>query len=170
MFEIWFRGGRGDRDRSSNTRSEPLNPVFSLHREMNRLFDDVFRDFGGSSFGAGRGSWPSLDVDETEKEYLVTAELPGLEEREVEVLFQDGVLTIRGEKKLEKEWGNRTYSERYYGRFERQITLDRQIDEGAIAAKFRNGILKVSIPKSVHSDSFERRELNACSLAIQAKG
>jgi len=92
-----------------------------------------------------------MDVEETDKEYRVTTELPGLEERDVEVLFQDGILTIRGEKKVEKDAGNRTFSERYYGRFERQISLDRDIDESTINATFRNGILTVTAPKSAQA-------------------
>ena len=144
----WYRG---DRERSLGTRSEPMSPVVSLHREMNRLFDDVFRGFEGPHFSGNRGSWPSMDVEETDKEYRVTTELPGLEERDVEVLFQDGILTIRGEKKVEKDAGNRTFSERYYGRFERQISLDRDIDESTINATFRNGILTVTAPKSAQA-------------------
>jgi HSP20 family protein len=123
---------------------------------MNRLFDDVFRGFDDSRLSAGRGGWPSMDVEETEKEYRVTAELPGLEERDVEVLLQDGLLAIRGEKKLESENRHRTYSERFYGRFERQITLDRDIDESAVNATFKNGILTVTVPKSAHA--VERRK------------
>jgi len=87
-------------------------------------------------------------VDETEKEYRVIAELPGLEERDVEVLLQDGVLTVRGEKKLESETRNRSYSERFFGRFERQISLDRDVDENAVKATFRNGVLTVTVPKN----------------------
>ena len=142
---------QGDRERSPSTRSEPMSPVVSLNREINRLFDGVFRGFESSQFGGARGAWPNVDVEETDKEYRVTAELPGLEERDVEVLLQDGVLTVRGEKKVEKEAGNRTFSERYYGRFERQIALDRDIEESAISATFRNGVLTVTAPKSAQS-------------------
>jgi len=95
---------RPDRERNASGRSESINPVLSLHREMNRLFDDVFRGFENSPFGA-RQSWPSMDVEESDKEYRVTAELPGMEERDIEVLLQDGILTLRGEKKVEKESG-----------------------------------------------------------------
>ena len=142
---------RGDRERSPSTRSEPISPVVSLHREMNRLFDDVFRGFENSHFAGARGAWPSVDVEETDKEYRVTAELPGLEERNVEVLLQDGFLTVRGEKKVEKEAGNRTFSERYYGRFEREVALDRDINESAVSATFRNGVLTVTAPKSAQA-------------------
>jgi HSP20 family protein len=114
---------------------------------MNRLFDDVFRGFDDSLFWGRRGAWPSVDVDETEKEYRVTAELPGLEEGDVEVLLQDGLLTLRGEKKHETESRNRSYRERFYGRFERQITLDRDVDDSAVKATFKNGVLTVRVPK-----------------------
>jgi HSP20 family protein len=124
---------------------------------MNRLFDDVFRGFDDSRFFGGRAGWPSMDVEESEKEYRVTAELPGLEERDVEVLLQDGLLTVRGEKKLESENRNRTYSERFYGRFERQITLDRDVDETAVNATFKNGILTVTIPKSARAVERSKR-------------
>ena len=88
-----------------------------------------------------------MEVEETEKEYRVTAELPGLEERDIEVLLQDGVLSLRGERKVENETRNRTFSERFYGRFERQISFDRQVDEEHVDATFRNGVLTVTVPK-----------------------
>ncbi len=148
---------RGDRERRPTTRSDSISPVVSLHREMNRLFDDVFRDFDDSRLFGGRSGWPSMDVEESEKEYRVTAELPGLEERDVEVLLQDGLLTVRGEKKVETENRNRTYSERFYGRFERQISLDRDIDESEVNATFKNGVLTVTVPKSASAVERSKR-------------
>ena len=91
----------------------------------------------------------------SDKEYSVTR--PGLEERDVEVLLQDGLLTVRGEKKLESENRTRTYSERFHGRFERQITLDRDVDEAAVNATFKNGILTVTVPKSARAVERSRR-------------
>jgi HSP20 family protein len=153
---------RGDRERSPVTRSDSLSPVLSLHRQMNRLFDDVFRGFDDPRLWGGRGGWPSVDVEETEKEYRVTAELPGLEERDVEVLLQDGLLTVHGEKKLETEARNRSYSERFYGRFERQITLDRDVDDGAVNATFKNGVLTVTVPKNARAvERTKRIPINA---------
>ena len=160
---------RGERERSPATRSDSLSPVMSLHREMNRLFDDVFRGFDDSRLLAGRSGWPSMDVEETDKEYRVTAELPGLEERDVEVLLQDGLLTVRGEKKLESENRNRTYSERFYGRFERQITLDRDVDEGAVNATFKNGVLTVAVPKSARAvERSKRIPINAGKTEVKS--
>jgi HSP20 family protein len=153
---------RGDRERSPATRSDSLSPVVSLHREMNRLFDEVFRGFDDSRLWGGRGAWPSVEVEETENEYRVSAELPGLEERDVEVLLQDGLLTVRGEKKLETEAQNRSYSERFYGRFERQITLDRDVDDGAVNATFKNGVLTVTVPKNARAvERTKRIPINA---------
>ena len=132
---------RGDRERSPTTRSESLGPVVNLHHEMNRLFDDVFRAFDTSRWAGGQGAWPSIDV----------------EERDVEVLYQDGVLTLRGEKKLEKETNDRSVRERFYGRFERRVSLDREIDEEAISAVFRNGVLAVTLPKSAKAVEKSKR-------------
>ena len=147
---------KGDRERTS-AQSGSLGSVVNLHREMNRLFDDMFRGFDATGFFGGRGNWPSTDVEETDKEYRITAELPGLEERDVDVLLQDGVLTVRGEKKSESENRNRTYSERFYGRFERQIPLALDVDDSAVSATFRNGVLMVTVPKSARAVERSKR-------------
>ena len=133
-------------------RGEETNPFLTLHREMNRLFDDVFRGFDVTPFGSDRFSdramgWPKLEVSETEKDVTVTAELPGLEEKDVEVELANGVLAIRGEKKTEMEDKERLFSERYYGRFERRIPVD-DVEQDKVAASFKNGVLTVTLPKS----------------------
>jgi HSP20 family protein len=124
--------------------------MFTLHREMNRLFDDVFRGFDMPVFSGLNGAWPLIEVEDADAEYRVSAELPGLEEKDVEVLVQDGVLILRGEKRAESEDRSRAFSERVYGRFERRLALD-GIDEDRIQAKFRNGVLTVIAPKSARS-------------------
>jgi len=128
------------------------DPFLSLHREVNRLFDDVFRSFGSNlptfdsaSFGSG---WPSVEVSDGEKEIKVTAEVPGLEDKDIEVLLGDGVLTLRGEKRSETTDKDKQFSERFYGRFERRIPLGCEIQEDNVVAQFRNGVLTVSLPKS----------------------
>jgi HSP20 family protein len=135
---------------------------------MNQFFDDMFRGFDDFQFFGGRSGWPSLDVEETDKEYRVTAELPGLQERDVEVLLQDGLLTVRGEKKIESENRNRTHSERFYGRFERQISLDRDVDENAVSATFKNGVLAVTVPKS--AQAVERRKRIPINADVKFEG
>jgi len=101
-----------------------FDPFLTLHREMNRLFDDVFRGFGGTGLSPlmeGRYGWPKVELNETDKTLTVSAELPGLDEKDVQVEIANGVLTIRGEKKAEHKGEGRYFSERYYGAFERQI-------------------------------------------------
>jgi len=133
-------------------RSEEINPFLTLHREMNRVFDDVLRSFDATPFGSGgllngAMAWPHIEVSETDKELKVNAELPGLEEKDVEVELANGVLAIRGEKKTETEDNERLFSERYYGRFERRIPIN-EVDQDKVAASFKNGVLTVTLPKS----------------------
>jgi HSP20 family protein len=158
---------RNDREVSRGFRSESMSPVMSLHREMNRLFDDMFRDFDDSRISRGRrGEWPRMDAEETDKNYRVTAELPGMEEGDVEVLLQDGILTIRGEKKLENESQNRTFSELFHGRFERRLSFDRDVDEEGVSATFKNGVLTVTVPKAAQSvERTKRIPINAAGKA-----
>lgn len=138
---------------------DDLHPLLSLHREMNRLFDDVFRGFGAPSFGGlGRGfDWPNIELGETDQDIRVTAELPGLDEKDVELTVEDGVLTLRGEKRSEVDDQDRGYSERSYGRFERRIGLPRGIEKDKVSATFRNGVLTVTLPKSAAANENVRR-------------
>jgi HSP20 family protein len=144
------------------------NPFMTLHREMNRLFDDVFRGFDLAPFGSERvfdrlsRDWPSLEVSETDKEIKVSAELPGLEDKDVKVELANGVLAISGEKKTETEDKERLFSERYYGRFERRIPVE-DVDEDKVAASFKNGVLTVTLPKAPQAQSKVKR------IAVQGK-
>ena len=97
--------GRNDRMPAMSGADEPANPILTLHREMNRMFDDVLRGFDMPFGSMSRMSGPSLEVDETDAEYRVTAELPGLGKDDVEITCHDGVLRIRGEKQGEKRDG-----------------------------------------------------------------
>jgi HSP20 family protein len=144
--------GRNQQTTPSRDREEG-DPFMTLHREMNRLFDDVFRGFDMAPFGSmsRMASWPHVEVIENDKDVRVSAELPGLEDKDVEVLMGDGVLTIRGEKKSEVEDKERAFSERTYGRFERRIPLAWEVDEDKIDASFKNGVLTLTLPKSAES-------------------
>lgn len=141
-----------DRDRNDH-------PLLSLHRDVNRLFDDVFRGFSVPSLGEFDRSlsWPSLELGETEREVRITAELPGLSENDVEITVEEGVLTLRGEKKSEVEDTERGYTERSYGRFERRIGLPRGIEQDKASATFKNGVLTVTLPKSAAANENIRR-------------
>ena len=144
-------------------RGADVNPFFTLHREMNRMFDDVFRGFDLAPFGSTRGltglSWPQIDIDETEKEVRITAELPGLDEKDVSLEIAHGVLSISGEKKSESEDKARRFSERYYGRFERRIPLE-DVDDDKVSATFKNGILTITVPKSAEAKNVRRIAIN----------
>ena len=135
------------------------DPLLSLHREVNRLFDDVVRGFGVPAFAGTERALlsPRLELGETDAEIRVTAELPGLDEKDVEILAEDGVLTLRGEKKSEVENKDRGYSERSYGRFERRIALRRTGETDKASASFRNGVLTVTLPKSAAATDNVRR-------------
>jgi HSP20 family protein len=147
--------------RSPMVRGETSHPITLFHEQMDRLFDDFLREFDGfgplstRSFG-----FPRVELSETDHELQVEAELPGMEEKDVEVLLADGVLTLRGERKSEAEQKDRHISERYYGRFERQIALPAEVEEDKIQAAFKNGVLTVTMPKSATAQKMKRIPIN----------
>ncbi len=128
------------------------NSFLSLQREIDRLFDDFSRGFPSfPSFAKGGAVelMPSMDVTETDKEIEITAELPGLEEKDVQINLADNLLTIRGEKKAEKEEKDKNYRlvERSYGSFSRTLELPDGVVPDAIKASIAKGVLKVTVPK-----------------------
>ncbi len=131
------------------------DPFLSLQREMNRLFDDAFGGYLTPARGNGgdgaRQLIPSVDVKETDKAIEIEAELPGVEEKDVQVTLEDKVLTIKGEKKAEKEETKKDYysCERSYGSFLRSFELPANVDAGKVDATFSKGVLKVTVPKVV---------------------
>lgn len=130
---------------------EEQNPFLALHREMNRLFDDALHGFGSRTRNLMQGrfpwSWPRVELSENDKELKVTAELPGLQEQDIQVELAGGALVIRGEKRMESESDGKLFSERFYGAFERQIPLD-GVQADRAEASFKNGVLTVTLPKS----------------------
>jgi|SRR5579859_363296 len=138
------------------------DPFTSFRRQVDRLFDDFFSPLEPRSFAAagdGNGVWPRLDVHETDKAYTVLAELPGLEQKDVEVSLSDNALTISGEKRQEhaEADGDRTYTERTFGRFQRTIPLAAEVDVDKVQAKFKNGVLTVEAPKNPAARDKTRR-------------
>ncbi len=144
-------------------------PFRSLRQEMDRLFEDFERDWGWprSTFGIEPflrreltfGGAPAVDVAESDKAYEITAELPGMAEKDVEVKLANGALTIKGEKLEEKEEKKKNYhvSERRYGAFERSFRLPDGVDAGKIEASFKNGVLKVTLPKTLEAQKPEKK-------------
>ena len=129
-----------------------IEPFNQLRSEVDRLFEGFpFRMPSLRMGGPGRlaAAAPAIEMSETDRSYKVSAELPGMDPDNVDVSFEDGVLRIAGEKKEEREENERGYrfSERSYGSFERMITLPAAADPEKISAKFRNGLLSVTVAK-----------------------
>jgi HSP20 family protein len=140
------------RKSESPVRREEDHPFFALHREMNRMFDDFFHSFDLTPFGGGTSFAtfsPSVDIREDEKEVSIKAELPGLDEKDIEVSLSDDSLTIRGEKKDEKEEKGKEYwhRETSYGSFRRVIPLPEGLDTEKADARFKKGVLTVTLPR-----------------------
>lgn len=145
-------------------------PMKSLQRGIDRLFDDFGRGFWQASFrnslfdylpfGRVQSSLsvPAVDIAEKDNEFEITAEIPGMSEKDIEVKLQNNGLLIRGEKKSEKEEKKKDYvlSERHYGTFERYFGLPEGIDRDKIAASFKNGILTITLPKTAEAMKQER--------------
>jgi len=147
-------------------------PFDRLRSEIDRVFEDF-----------GRGTWPAslfgrtfetepfwrrefsfsgvpaVDIAEKDGGYEITAELPGMEEKDIDVQFSEGTLTIKGEKKEEKEEKKKDYhlSERHYGSFRRSFRVPEGVDADKIVADFKNGVLTLSLPKSAQAKKKERK-------------
>lgn len=123
-------------------------PFVGFGREMEGLFDKLFRKPFDYPHFAAKGlaaNWPMVEFNDLDSKVVVTAEVPGLTAKDVDLFFDNGMLTIRGEKKGRKdEFG---YSEFFYGRFERQIPLPYSVDVEHCTAEFRDGLLTVELPK-----------------------
>lgn len=127
------------------------HPFTLFRKEFDNLFDNFFRSFDLKPFESGIGSFnPRIDVVDSEKEICIKAELPGMDEKDIDVSLSRGVLSIRGEKKEEKEDKGKDYykMERSYGSFSRSIQLPTEVDESNITANFKNGVLNVTLPKT----------------------
>lgn len=146
------------RNRNAVSTRSQQDPFYALHDQIDRLFDDFTRGFGMPSLVGDRSvGWPSIDVKEDDKRFSVEVELPGMDHKDVEVTLTENVLTIRGEKRLEQEDSKRHYSERYFGKFERQIPFATEVDGEAVKASFKNGVLKVEVPKAARAQERARR-------------
>lgn len=137
--------------------SRSTSPIVQLHREMDRLVENAFRGFGLSPFrselftphtAAGLLK-PQVDIGATDKEYSITVEVPGVDEKDVKVEIAGNTLTIRGEKKQEKEEKDKNYYriERSYGSFQRVLSLPDDADQEGVKASFKKGVLKITMPR-----------------------
>ena len=129
---------------------KPVDELTTLRREMDSLWDRFFPEKHLGERFLGHEWLPSIDLTETKDKYVVKAELPGLEAKDVDISITDDVLTIRGEKKEETETKDERhfFVERHWGTFERQIKLPALVKTDKIDASFEKGVLTVSLPKT----------------------
>lgn len=125
------------------------NEIFDLQREINRMFDRFFRGFGEEE-EVRLATWsPRVDISETDDEYIVRAEVPGVSKDDIKITVKDNLVTIKGEKKQEKETKNENFHriERIYGSFSRTFTLPGAVKVDKVEAKFKDGVLTIKLPK-----------------------
>lgn len=154
------------------TKSRELSPFINLRNEVDRIFDNFDRGFFGfpstrSLFdvetlfprNAALDLVPSVDVVENDKRYELTAELPGINEKNIDLKVSNGMLTISGEKEEKKEESDKDYylSERSYGSFQRSFQVPDGVDVDKIDATFKNGVLTVTLPKSPEAQKAEKK-------------
>lgn len=150
-----------------------LSPVRQFHQEIDRMFDDFFRGFGFPAMRFGRdvpalaqSEWlkPTVDVAATEKDYIISVEVPGVEEKDFNLDLSDGTLSIRGEKRQEKEEKEMNYyrMERSFGSFQRVVSLPEDADQEGITAKYAAGVLTIKLPRKSKTET-ESRKIAICS-------
>ncbi len=150
-------------NRSTDVRRTREDDPFALmRREMDRVFDDFMRGFAAPSASLPEGVLsPRVNVVENDKGLEITAELPGVDQKDIELDLSEGVLTLRAEHKKEKEEGgeNQRYHvlERAYGTFVRRFAIPFEPDQDHVEANFENGVLKVSIPRSPEAEKQTRK-------------
>lgn len=170
----WFKNENEESRRPVRGRREEGNEGFypsqlwSLHEGIDKMFENTFHHFGLPMLGLGAsGNFskenilrPHINIDATDKEYRITIEVPGVEEKDIKIeIDQEGILKIQGEKSREKEEKGREYYciERSYGSFERALSLPEDAEQGNVNARFKNGVLTVAIPRKTLSKSKVRQ-------------
>jgi HSP20 family protein len=136
------------------------DPFIALRREMDDLFD---RFFGNGDVSPWAPVFPTVDVTDTEDEVRISAEIPGMDEKDIDISIRDDVLVIKGEKKQEAEEkdGGRPYFERSSGAFERDIQLPCEVDADKCKAKYARGVLSVTLPKTTKGRSGKKIAISA---------
>ncbi len=130
-------------------RWDPFRDMVTLREKMNRLFEDAVTHRGEDKDLISSAWAPAVDIYEDENQLVLSAEVPGIEEKDVEIKIEDSTLIIQGERKMQKETKEENYHriERAYGSFYRSFTLPNYIDQEKIRAEHENGVLKITMPK-----------------------
>jgi len=132
------------------TRWDPFGELSTLQEGMNRLFEDLLPTTRRENKEISTGAfYPAVDIYEGEKEITLKAELPGVNKKDVHVEVNDGVITLRGERKIEEEKKKENYHrlERSYGNFHRSFTLPNTVDPGKVKAHYKDGVLEITLPR-----------------------
>ncbi len=161
----WFKNEQEEQQAAASLpvpgRDQPVaggvvSPILQLHREIDRLFDDAFRGFGfpTPAFPRWPSEWagmlkPALDIQESDKQYRITLEVPGVEEKDIQITLDEDVLVVRGEKRQEQESKDGGFHriERSYGSFQRALNLPGDANQDTIKATFKNGVLTITMDK-----------------------
>lgn len=141
-------------EKSFPVRREEEGPFSLLRREMDAVFENFFRGFDIEPFETRFKAFsPKVDVNETDNEIKISAELPGMDEKDIDVSLQSNMLTIKGEKKEEKEDKGKDFyrMERSYGSFSRSIQLPVEVETDKVDAKFKKGVLSITLPKTARA-------------------
>ncbi|HHO77317.1 MAG TPA: Hsp20/alpha crystallin family protein [Deltaproteobacteria bacterium] len=155
----WRWGNRG----VPISRETQVSPIDIFQKEMNRLFDDFFKGFGMKPFTEEMeslgGFSPQVDMTEDEKSVQVTAELPGMDEKDIEINLSRDTLTIKGEKKTESEKKDKEayYMERSFGSFSRVLSMPSDVDPDKAEAVFNKGVLNITLPKVVSDKKAQKK-------------
>ncbi len=130
-------------------RWDPFRDLNSLQERMNRLFEDANRGWRADEPSATTSWSPAVDIYETESEIIVQAEVPGMERKDIELTLENNVLTLKGERRFEKEGKDENYHriERSYGSFSRAFSIPAMVDEKKIQADYKEGVLAIILPK-----------------------
>jgi len=157
----WKKKSDAEESKEVEIRRKYSDPFTALHEHMNGVFKDFFQDFGSLDFPRDRMFQfsPSIDVRETDDEILVSAELPGMTEEDIDVSLSTNSLTIKGEKKSESKSEEKGYRriERSYGSFQRTVALPCEVHEEKAKAVCKNGVLTVTLPKTEKARSSKRK-------------
>ncbi|MGC8901237.1 MAG: Hsp20/alpha crystallin family protein [bacterium] len=133
------------------TKWDPFKELTTIQERINRLFDENIGRVRFPDIEFSTGAWnPAVDIYETKDNVVLKAELPGLDKKDFSIEIKDNILTLKGERKLEKETKEENYyrMERAYGAFSRSFTLPASVDKDKVKAKFKDGVLEVTIPKT----------------------
>jgi len=157
----WFKKEEGNQVPVHVTNPSREHSLDRLHYEMNQVFDNFLRGF---PFSVGHRDFtnlwdglmrPQVDIAESSKGYTITVEIPGVEEKDMDLTLADGTLTIRGEKRYETEDHDKQYHrvERSYGSFQRVLSLPHDADENSVKAQFKNGVLTITVGRTAQAQS-----------------